>query len=124
VVRLKAGAQQAVDVADAARTDAELRVELLRQEAGKWRVAENQPLDPSAADESVRHRWRAADAVHRGRTRGWASRLLRPDRPVRTQEGVVGKAAIAKRALDRAVRARLWEESEGLTNIVWPGVAQ
>ena len=39
-------------------------------------------------------------------------------------KGAVGKAAIAKRALDRAVSARLWEESEGLTNIVWPGVAQ
>ncbi|MGF6408683.1 DNA-binding protein [Paraburkholderia sp. MM5482-R1] len=39
VVRLKADAQQAVEAADAARTDAELRVELLRQEVAELRAA-------------------------------------------------------------------------------------
>lgn len=38
VVRLKADAQQAVAAADAARTDAELRVELLRQEVTELRA--------------------------------------------------------------------------------------
>jgi hypothetical protein len=38
VVRLKADAQQAVDTADAARTEAELRVELLRQEVTDLRA--------------------------------------------------------------------------------------
>jgi len=37
VVRLKADAQQAIAAADAARTDAELRVELLRQEVSELR---------------------------------------------------------------------------------------
>ncbi len=39
VVRLKAGAQDAIAAADAARTDAELRVELLRQEVTELRTA-------------------------------------------------------------------------------------
>jgi predicted nuclease with TOPRIM domain len=39
VVRLKAGAQQAIVSADTARTDAELRVELLRQEVTELRAA-------------------------------------------------------------------------------------
>jgi uncharacterized protein YhaN len=39
IVRLKAEAQQAVAVADAARTDAELRVELLREELAGLRAA-------------------------------------------------------------------------------------
>ena len=39
IVRLKAEAQQAVAVADAARTDAELRVELLREELAGLRTA-------------------------------------------------------------------------------------
>ena len=39
VVRLKAEAQQAIAAADAARTDAELRVELLRQELSELRAS-------------------------------------------------------------------------------------
>ncbi|TCK84019.1 DNA-binding protein [Paraburkholderia sp. BL9I2N2] len=67
VVRLKAEAQQAIAVADAARTDAELRVELLRQEVTELRSAltarDAELADLRAQNTSVRERCAALDAA-------------------------------------------------------------
>lgn len=61
VVRLKAEAQQAIAAADAARTDAELRVELLRQELSELRAS------VSARDTELSD-LRAQNAMLRGRS--------------------------------------------------------
>ena len=71
VVRLKAEAQQAVAVADAARTDAELRVELLREELAGLRTALT-ARDAELADLRAQHallqeRSAALDAAARER---------------------------------------------------------
>jgi NAD(P)-dependent dehydrogenase (short-subunit alcohol dehydrogenase family) len=39
-------------------------------------------------------------------------------------KGPVGEAGIAKRALDTAVAAQLWQVSENLTHVKWPGGPQ
>ncbi|MFM0084810.1 DNA-binding protein [Paraburkholderia sediminicola] len=67
VVRLKADAQQAIAVADAARTDAELRVELLRQELSELRASvlsrDTELSDLRAQNAMLRDRCAALDAA-------------------------------------------------------------
>lgn len=67
VVRLKADAQQAIAAADAARTDAELRVELLREELGELRASvsarDTELSDLRAQNAMLRDRCAALDAA-------------------------------------------------------------
>ena len=67
VVRLKAEAQQAIAAADAARTDAELRVELLRQELSELRASvsarDTELSDLRAQNAMLRDRSAALDAT-------------------------------------------------------------
>jgi chromosome segregation ATPase len=67
VVRLKADAQQAIGAADAARTDAELRVELLRQEVTEQRAVlssrDTELADLRAENALLRGRCAALDAA-------------------------------------------------------------
>jgi predicted nucleic acid-binding Zn-ribbon protein len=67
VVRLKAEAQQAIAAADAARTDAELRVELLRQELSELRASvsarDTELSDLRAQNTMLRDRSAALDAT-------------------------------------------------------------
>ncbi|BCQ58022.1 DNA-binding protein [Burkholderia gladioli] len=67
VVRLKADAQQAIAAADAARTDAELRVELLRQELSELRASvssrDTELSDLRAQNAMLRDRSAALDAT-------------------------------------------------------------
>lgn len=71
VVRLKADAQQAVAAADAARTDAELRVELLRQEVTELRAGvatrDTDLSDLRAQNAMLRDRCAVLDAAAVGR---------------------------------------------------------
>ena len=67
VVRLKTDAQQAIAVADTARTDAELRVELLRQEVSELRASvaahDTELSDLRAQNAMLRDRCAALDAA-------------------------------------------------------------
>ncbi|CAE6872238.1 hypothetical protein R75465_08359 [Paraburkholderia aspalathi] len=118
VVRLKADAQQTIAAADAARTDAELRVELLRQELSELRASvsarDTELSDLRAQNAMLRDRCAALDAAAQERQARFHAATAERAAVERTHAGALADVQHRYEALSKQLLQETAHQREAL----------